>query len=804
MTAITFMFSGYELTIPQKDDSYFQHVKDISIKERTDKKMTLYGPMILNNVYHGSLYSNILDNTPTTFTFDLLLHALKIGLEYFKSMQISAKTKTRIQCWVKSLGKYSYTWTELLDKPNYSLELFSNRYWPFYNVESKDWQDITLESKAVDYATEIVSDTDNKTVNNSNRDYKLETTVSHKYNNYLGYSVMDPESYPDMEKLLTRLRTIMDIGLPTLMFEAILRFMITPSACHIIKETTLWELIKPLMENPAYKHIFFHYMYYSMFILHHEDTIMFSQVRRNYRIIFSHTQALCMPTTYHMHMELDPYIQQLTGETYIAESIPFYIRCKRHLNSKKIFERRFFLATGGALTGIPLHKYKAAVSGSILIPCLTYTELEENFVGSRFDTSRQDLKATKTNIYDFCDKLTEKEKNFISFLEYYYPSYHSLTDKDYINKVMTKHSTVKKIELKSNTDEKSSDEPVKTKYNQVSDIDISISAETYDIFKELATMLATQIQENCKHIGDVWIRKIQTMGSFKYEIYGPGLIRPIDLFRIPYGPDKMTKKFHVPIVRTWYDGRNSKNGESNNSIPDKDIIIDQYWETKLEDDIDNDYNLIDKQSLDSNIDGYEKGIHTYRSCICASLSGVNDSYKWFSCNKVPVDVVLKYAQRGISTILNKKEIEALISFMKISERWSVFINRPDFDVCGMMTLNHIFYHPDSIDAGIRFGLRKLGPYYTNFYTDNQPTGIARIDSFKKNFNYCTTLVDTSVVEFYSRKQPVGIAKTETNYGANLAVKNNNKVLMPDISIINKFVDRIEQSSYDEYSDGDSY
>jgi hypothetical protein len=762
--SITFLFDEYVISIPQKNDSYLQHVKDISINEKTGKKMHESNMIVLNRVYHGSLYSNVLDNAPITFTLDLLLYALKIGVEYFKPMQISAKTKNRIQCWVKSLGKYSYTWTELLDKPNYSLELFTKRYWPFYNVESKDWQNIILEAKTSDYATEIVSDTPDV---NTNRDYKLETTVSQKYNNYLGYSVMDPANYPDMNKIFIRLKTLMDIGLTTLMFEAVLRFLITPSTCHIIKETALWELINPIMEDPSYKRIFFHYFYYAMFILHHEDTIMFSQVRRNYRIIFNHTEALCMPTTYHIHMELDPYIQQLTGETYMAESIPFYLRCKRHLNSKQIFERRFFLATGGALAGIPLHKYKAAVSGSILIPCLTYTELEEDFVSIRFNTSRNDSKA-RTNLYEFCDKLTEKEKNFISYLEYYYPSYHSLTDKDHVNTVMTQ---VKKTEIKGNTEEKSSEEPVKKKYNQISDIDISISAETYDIFKELATMLAIKIQDNCKHIGDVWIRKIQTMSSFKYEIYGPGLMRPIDLFRIPYGPDKMTKKFHVPIVRTWYDGRNNQYGESLKSISNDDTI-DQFWITKLEDDIDDDYNLSGEKSTDSATESmYEKGIHSYRSCLCAALSGVNDSYKWFSCNKVPVDVVLKYAQRGISTELNKKEIHALIAFMKLSDRWAPFINSPQFDVCGSMSINHIFFHPDAVDSGIRFELRKF---------------------------------NSGITKFYSRKQPVGIAKTETIYEANLAVKNNNKVLMPDLDIISKFVDYIEQTNYDEYSDGEEY
>ena len=548
------------INIPQKTNkvkSYFTNQSNVT--NITDK----HGNFILQSSgFHYSIYNNILDNTPQTFTFNMLMDALIVGIYYFESMVISVKMNDRIVAWVKSLGKYSYTWTELLDKPNYGLELYGKRFWPYFNVDSKEWKDIaTTVLRDGEYPNQSdVATTDPKSERNEiSRDYKIEYGISQKYNNFLGYSVLDPNKYPNMSKIINKLKGLNKIGMHLLMFEAILRLLISPSACHIIKETELWDLVNPLFEeDKKYKDIFIHFMYYAIFILNHEDTVMFSQIRRNYRIIFTHLQAIKMPQTNTYHIEMDPYIQQLTGEIYLFQSLPYYIRCKRYIHTVNTFERRFYLATGGALTNIPLSKYNAAVSGSILIPCLSYSELEDDFKHVRFNTKRIIKNQTKFNddLYSpvGSHKLNETDKDFMSYLEYLYPSYHSLSDAEYMKTVLTQSEPVS-INSNKEDDEKSEKE-VKLKYNLLSDIDISITIDNYDTFEEIALIIGNQIQQNCKHIGDVWIQKVHTVSSFKYKIYGPGLIRPIDLFRVPYGPCKMVKKFHCPIVRSWYDGAN--------------------------------------------------------------------------------------------------------------------------------------------------------------------------------------------------------------------------------------------------------
>lgn len=508
--------------------------------------------------------------------------------------------------------------------------------------------------------------------------------------------------------------------------------------------------------------------------------IIFSQIRRNYRIIFTHLEALSLPQTYKYHIELDPYIQQLTGDKYLVNSTLFYLRCNRYIQPVDVFERRFYLATGGALTNIHLSKYNAAVSGSILIPCITYSELEDDFKEIRFKTQRNIKNKNNIKFNDNLykpvgeNKLTDDDMDFMSYLEYFYPSYHSLNNNEYIKSVLTESKCKPdKVKSNNNNDEKSEKDQV-LDYNLLTDIDISITTDNYDLFEDIALILGNQIKLNCQHIGEVWIKKVYTSVSFKYKIYGPGLIRPIDLFRVSYGPDKMVKKFHCPVVRSWYDGSNSVVTDEFNHINE----IKNFWtslkskviNTKYEiDNINNTYtNSIVDNIIDDNKELNYVGINMLDSSVLTSLSGVNNTYKWFFNSKPCVEVILKYAQRGFTTICNKKEISALIIYMKNNIRWKDFVSA-DIDMCGVVSKNHIFFNPCAEKSGIRFNLRH----------------------FKK-----------MCLNIHSKKMYVGIPNGKTEYDVNLLVKENNRVYMPDTNKINLFTEFMTQLDSDKYLDGE--
>jgi hypothetical protein len=735
-------------------------------------------------------YIKLIDNATASFNFNLLIKALKYGYKYFDDFQISINIEKRLNCWIKSLGKYSYVWTELLDKPNYGLEVLKTRFWPFYNVDSKDWKFISTS-----ILNTYPGQQDCITFDENKSDLDDIEGISQKYNNFLGYTVLSPEEYPKMNTIINKLKLLQNLNLTLLMYEAILKLLITPSTCHIIKYTGLWKLINPLFKNTQfgslYKDLFYHFMYYAMFILLHEDTVMFSQIRRNHRIIFTHEEALNMPQTYKLHLEQDPYIQQLTGETYLMKSIPYYLRGKRYIFSKDIFERRFYLATGGALVNIPLHKFNAAVSGSILIPCLVYCQLEKDFKNIRYNTKRNIVNQIPfiDNLYNFCDKLSLTEKDFISYLEYLYPSYHSLTDHEYIDQVLTQSTD----EVKTDNTEEKKEPEIKLKYNLLSDIDISITTDNYESFNELALLMGKQIQKNCAHIGNVWIKKIYTAATFKYKLYGPGLMRPIDLFRVPYGAEKMIKKFHCPIVRSLYDGCNVSENASHNSHAHLDSI-NKYWnEKKNTYDISYEDEYVEvsefksdefkEESNEFKEDSNEfkenysrdtyKGINMIVNGLSAALSGVNNNYKWFFNNKPCCEVILKYAQRGFSTIINENERLSMIEYMKITPKWQKYVEDDEessVDIMGIMTTNHIFFNPCINNDGIRYKLRP----------------------FKKSY-----------VKLYNKKSHVGLPQSKTEYGADLIIKYNTKVYHPDVNKINLLVNHIE-SLQDDFSDCDEF
>jgi hypothetical protein len=151
----------------------------------------------------------------------------------------------------------------------------------------------------------------------------------------------------------------------------------------------------------------------------------------------------------------------------------------------------------------------------------------------------------------------------------------------------------------------------------------------------------------------------------------------------------------------------------------------------------------------------DPGLYIYDSCVHALKSGVNDSYKWFSCNKIPADVILKYAERGFTTILNKKECDTLVKYMADSPRWSRLAQDADSDVFGVMLGTHKFFYPALFDAGIRMDLRN---------------NIFAPESFG-----------------YSKRLPFSYPNHLTSYGGNLAAKTYNALNPPNMENITEFM-----------------
>jgi len=723
--------------IPQLNHKNIKYITKSSheIDEDCDVKMRTVISIEMNPELDDMLFVKLVNNISDVYEFYEIMDIWALGNQFFDHMELTQKTIGKIQNWINHLGRSSYIWNNLTNKPDYNLELQKKRFYPFYNIKCKEWKEVASEARE----NKEYPPTNSKIFeqgNDDGKDFTVEQTVSQKHNNFMSYPVLNPNKYGNIKQTIKCLKILVSLELKHEAMEAFMRLCLTPAYCHIIKSPEVWKLMSDMIVDSHARNIVMYVVYYAQYILRHESTKMFSQVRRNYRVLHKYEELLTQPDSHDLHIERDPYIQQLPDDTFISQTVPFYLREKRIINPPDVFERRLFLATGGSLANIDLKNLKATLSGSILIPCVTRSPLEERFLGVRLDPIRKIRGYTPTHCPKYYE-LSEQDLNFLSFLEYFYPSYDSLKDHEYIKEVITeKNEKLVKFDMKTYIEKKENKEDPNDKedkmpdYNKLADMDISLTTHTFDDFRENARSLFKQIKHNVRFRGPVWMIEIETLASFKFKIYGPGLIRPIDLFRIPYDAAKMVKKFHVPCVRMWFEGTQEVD------ILDGKIVAGS-------------------SSADDLI--------IFDSCLRALKSGVNNSYKWFSCNKIPADVILKYAQRGITTVLNKKERLALEAYMLIGKRWKNLLDvAPDgqldansMDIFGVMSDKHKFFHSAQFDSGIRMNLRN-----TLFVEDNS---------------------------FYSKRQSVNYPEHNTVYGGDLAIKTNNSVNPPKLENITKYI-----------------
>ena len=248
----------------------------------------------------------------------------------------------------------------------------------------------------------------------------------------------------------------------------------------------------------------------------------------------------------------------------------------------------------------------------------------------------------------------------------------------------------------------------------MADIDISITSAGFEEFKKNVLILFDGVKKNCEHRGEVYYEEVKTIASIKYKFYGPGLCRPIDVFCIPYSPAKMVKKFHVHAVKMYYDNK----------------------------------------------------VTMFRSCIATLLGGVNESYKWFSCNKIPIDVLLKYTQRGLSIIFNQNERDATSNFLHTDTRWGLILENLEIEpenIYCCVTNDHPFFRPGMFKSGIRKDLREF------------------------NLPVAGQFVSSQVIPEVSSVFPFG----------DLRLKDNDKQFPPVHSVINDYLDFAEECEYDD-------
>ncbi len=112
--------------------------------------------------------------------------------------------------------------------------------------------------------------------------------------------------------------------------------------------------------------------------------------------------------------------------------------------------------------------------------------------------------------------------------------------------------------------------------------------------------------------------------NYKFRIRSSYLPHNIEFFQIKYPEFFSTvSKFHLPIVRSYYDGDN---------------------------------------------------VYLCPSCISACMTFLNIDYKYFAGSKDPLEIVNKYRMRGFGTILNEQERTKLYKYSSLVSKWKQLYN----------------------------------------------------------------------------------------------------------------------------------
>jgi hypothetical protein len=393
---------------------------------------------------------------------------------------------------------------------------------------------------------------------------------------------------------------------------------------------------------------------YAMWMMLKEERLFGRRLPVDSRAILSAKEYRDLPRFCGIEVQHSPYFAEIhTGD--LCDHVPMYVGLEgRRQTSGLEFADRFRHMTGGVLEGVDLAAYDAYLTGSLLVPCVATNPLEANFDSfqsfaahhypSLLDGPR--VGETLARIDSLRDQIIELFAEHGAFDEdkdigYDLPLAPSYLLAAAVGMWCDKHAVDLGIDVIGKARYLSRElMDVVGEYDgaTICDMDIAVTAAGYDdydkkvagLFKAIAAAMVPPPETPA----DFYAQKVKTAFAHKWAFRGRRLARSMDVFKTPFVAPRLVTSFHLNLVKCWWDGRE---------------------------------------------------LRLLASCVCAALTGINQWYRWFSCNKDPIDVVLKYMRRGYSTLLEPTvEIPTMITYMKRGGRVD------DFHV-GKVSVAHPFF-----------------------------------------------------------------------------------------------------------------
>lgn len=758
--------------VPQKDDNFIKLIgSDIDFEKSVQSVV-----LAMTNI--DTLYI-------TKFDLPSLLELIIKIRKHFPHFTIDTKIYNCINRYIDELFNQSF-WLRLSNSVDCNFDKMDRRKFPYFNCVDKEWKSInTRANKNINpypaemngealYDKGITSTTEERNTNWKNIEQKAinlirnteykeicelfvpiseqidskidelkkqlheavtyrpkkdpvdERNTESNDSNFTAFDLLEPQFYPDIGEYHTFIKLLYNAGLSTLVIKLLYILPLTYECCHIIKTEWFWKFWNDLIYDEQLKNFV---IYYSLYILKHEEIKSFSRVPANARFIFDIEEARQLWNNIpHIGIDKHPLIHLMEPLGYKSAYMPFFLEGERKINSLEVFKQRLSIATNGLLDDMDLSKYKACLSGSILVPCIATNPLEERFrncndnkctlvVGDLFDSIINGSFAESSMI-----QMQQDNESFRKYLECYYPSYNSVPNEELI-KFMEPEQSLSQYEAQKFEDLNSPNRDYPNEidhaiaYGILSDLDISIHTDTFDEFKvnvyglfEILRTRAHSIADSKKLDGRIYIRRIRRANNYKYSIYGPGINRPIDLFWITKSPNTFVEQFHLGVVRSYWDGKN---------------------------------------------------VRIMQTAVAALLTGINHDYRWMSSNKAPALPVLKYAQRGYTTPLNRFERPILIEYMTAKSEWTNCVKNAEH-IYNPVSINHSFFMPDVTKSGIRYQLKTL---------DHNPMS-NKINNNRIKWNPITCSTHGIPLEYYN--------------------SSRNSIGTPTLDIIDKFIVRYRE------------
>ena len=388
------------------------------------------------------------------------------------SFSISESMNKKIETFIASYLVGDSIWQALASKKDYAYNLFERRYWPYSSTMNKDkiWKHVNENSVRDDYPREITGESDDA------KEYRLEMAVAkvRNNNNFAAYEVPAPHQYGDFTKDLNIVEHLININKNGYAIELLFRLCMNPNRAHIIKHEKFWKLCQVLFhtDSIAEENMLLYLLHFPLYILCHEESILFTKVPMKSRIILSSDEAARFMKFKGIHIQRNPYVQVMTGNNPIELTTPFYNRdTTRECNDQKTFDRYFKWMTNDAFQGIDFDEYKIAASGSVVRACRTkvssqvadYKRVSESYYVHPLDIKRKELKMTweeffQTDIFIDIPLPSPKDYESIEEIEKYnakvaakYSS--GLSKGKYVEPPKIKHASSKKSRKEDNDED---------------------------------------------------------------------------------------------------------------------------------------------------------------------------------------------------------------------------------------------------------------------------------------------------------------------------------------------------------------